>query len=121
MGISRRDAILGSSAGVLTLAGPRAIDWIWGWLSPKRNPPQVVLNWTPSVSTDVTGYRIYRGPTATGPFELIANLVGKDINTFTDMGVRRGQVYYYVATAYNSAGESDRSNQAMATIPRYAQ
>jgi hypothetical protein len=75
----------------------------------------VLLTWTASVSPDVTGYKVYRGTSATGPYSPIATLGGA--TSFTDNNVQSGQTYYYVVTAVNGSGESAFSNQAQAIIP----
>src|SRR5207248_2472505 len=70
------------------------------------------LNW--SASTGATGYRIYRSQTNGGQYLLDSDL---STTTFKDFTVLSGQTYYYVVTAYATAGESAFSNQATAVIP----
>jgi hypothetical protein len=73
----------------------------------------VTLNWTDG-DTGLTGFNIYRGAIAGGPYSKIVSATGL---TYTDSGVTSGQTYYYVVTAINAAGESAYSNEAKATIP----
>ncbi len=77
----------------------------------------VILNWVASVSSNVIGYNVYRSTTSGGPYTKL-NTALVTTTTFTDTTVQRGQTYYYVARAVDSANnESGNSNQASATIP----
>lgn len=80
-------------------------------------PHSVSLNWTASMSSNVTGYNVYRGTQAGGPYtKLTASPVAG--TSYTDLTVLAGQTYYYVTTAVNSNNvESAYSNQAQAVIP----
>lgn len=77
----------------------------------------VTLTWSPSPSTGVTGYNVYRAPEGGGSFSRInGSLVSG--TTYTDATVEAGQSYYYVVTAENSqAIESADSSQVTALIP----
>jgi fibronectin type 3 domain-containing protein len=75
---------------------------------------QVSLSWMPplvSGGADVTGYKLYRGPTATDQ-SLIA-VLGTALE-FTDTGLANGTTYHYSVTALNSKGESLHSLDASA-------
>ena len=77
----------------------------------------VDLSWNASTSTSVTGYNVYRGGAATGPFSKINPALNTSMN-FSDSTVQSGQTYYYVTTAVDSAGvESSYSNQVQAAVP----
>jgi hypothetical protein len=74
------------------------------------------LNWTASTSSNLTGYKVYRGTTSGGPYTLVTTL--GLVTGYTDTAVQAGQIYYYVMTAVASTGmESAYSNQTQATIP----
>ena len=75
------------------------------------------LSWTASTSTNVAGYRIYRGGASGGPYTLLnPSLVSG--TSFTDANVQAGQTYYYVTTSVDSSNvESAYSNQALAIVP----
>jgi len=78
----------------------------------------VDLNWSPSTSTNITGYNVYRGLTSGGPYSKVnsGGLVASTV--FTDSSVASGQAYYYVVTAVDSSGtESGDSNQTQAVVP----
>ncbi|MGO4692097.1 PA14 domain-containing protein [Glaciibacter sp. 2TAF33] len=73
------------------------------------------LDWTPSTSSDTTGYRVYRGTTpgvtATGTPKSGTTLLTQPF--YVDASVTSGTTYYYVVTAVDAAGnESAVSNEA---------
>jgi hypothetical protein len=72
---------------------------------------QVSLSWTGSASA--SGYNIKRGLASGGPYSLLTTTVQA---SYTDTSVNIGTTYYYVVTAFNSAGESGNSNEASATL-----
>lgn len=75
----------------------------------------VDLTWSPSTSTDISGYAVYRGLTSDGPFTMLTTTAA---TTYTDNNVQSGQTYYYVLTAVDSNNvESGFSTPASATIP----
>lgn len=77
----------------------------------------VALNWSPSTSTNIAGYNIYRGSVSGGPY-LQINSSLDPATTDTDASVQAGQTYYYVVAAVDSTGsESAYSNQVAAVIP----
>jgi Abnormal spindle-like microcephaly-assoc'd, ASPM-SPD-2-Hydin len=78
----------------------------------------VALSWTPSTTSTVIGYNVYRG-TVSGTYSRInASAVGG--TSYSDSTVQSGEniTYYYVVTAVDSSGvESTVSNQATALVP----
>jgi fibronectin type 3 domain-containing protein len=74
---------------------------------------QVGLTWTPSASTGVVGYNVYRGTTSGGPYAKINNAIVA-APAFTDMTVVHGTTYFYVVTAVDSNLESVNSNEVSA-------
>jgi fibronectin type 3 domain-containing protein len=77
----------------------------------------VNLSWTPSPSSDVVGYNVYRGTISGGPYtKLTSSPLPSALDT--DTTVASGQTYYYVVTAVDSSNnESADSNQAVASVP----
>jgi fibronectin type 3 domain-containing protein len=76
----------------------------------------VDLSWQASTS-NVAGYRVYRGSVSGGPYSLLSSSV-VPTTTFRDGTVLGGYTYYYVVTAIDSSNiESGYSNEAVATIP----
>ncbi len=79
----------------------------------------VTLNWTPSVSADVSGYNLYKcigACSPTDPFSKI-NTVPVAGNTYTDSLVTAGATYTYAATAVSATAESVKSGTAGAVVP----
>jgi hypothetical protein len=77
----------------------------------------VSLTWTPSTSSTVVGYNVYRATTSGGPY---AKVNGSSVaaTTYSDGSVASGQTYYYVATAVDSSNlESAYSTQAKSVVP----
>jgi len=71
---------------------------------------QVTLMWTGSAGA--TSYYVKRATVSGGPYTQIATVAATN---YLDSVVTNGAVYFYVVTAYNSAGESGNSAQASAT------
>lgn len=77
----------------------------------------VNLSWNASTSTSITGYNVYRGGSATGPYSKINAALDQSMN-YSDSTVQSGKTYYYVTTAVDSSGaESSYSNQVQAAVP----
>ena len=71
---------------------------------------QATLTW--SASSGATGYYVKRSTTTGGPYTQVASTSSA---TFTDTGLTNGTKYFYVVSAYNSAGESANSPEVNAT------
>ncbi len=79
-------------------------------------PHAVLLNWSPSTSSNVVGYNAYRGTTSGGPYTKLNSSPIRG-TTYTDDAVQAGQAFYYVATAIDSNNaESAYSNEASAVV-----
>jgi hypothetical protein len=80
------------------------------------NPHTVTLNWTTSVTPNVT-YNVYRGAASGGPYTKLNSspIAG---SSYLDSTALAGQKYFYVATAVNSNNdESAYSAPAQAVVP----
>lgn len=75
---------------------------------------RVTLNWTDN-SNNETGFRIEM-KTGTGSYSEIA-AVGADVTTFTSTGLNSDTTYTYQVRAYNTAGNSEPSNELTVTTP----
>jgi fibronectin type 3 domain-containing protein len=71
---------------------------------------EVSLTW--SASSGATGYYVQRATVSGGPYVQIAV---PSANNYTNSGLTNGTTYYYVVSAFNSAGQSANSSQASAT------
>lgn len=68
-------------------------------------------------ATSILPVNIYRGTVSSGPYTKL-NTTPLASPNYVDLAVNAGGVYYYVATAINSAGvESIYSNEVMTTVP----
>jgi len=57
---------------------------------------------------DVTGYKVYYG---TDPGNYTNNIDVGNVTQYNISGLEEGPTYYFVARAYNDAGESENSNE----------
>ena len=71
---------------------------------------QVSFTW--NASAGATGYYVKRATVSGGPYTQIA---APSTTSYTDTGLANGTAYYYVVSAFNSAGQSANSSQASAT------
>ncbi|MGA1820648.1 MAG: fibronectin type III domain-containing protein [Thermoplasmatota archaeon] len=65
--------------------------------------------------TMITGYFVYKG-IASGELDLLVELAATS-TAYVDIDVEAGQTYYYHVTAKNEKGESDPTEEVMATLP----
>ena len=76
----------------------------------------IVLTWTQSTASGITGNKVYRG-TVSGTYTLLYTAT-VPIVTYTDVGLPAATKYYYVVTAVASGSnpsESAYSNEASGT------
>jgi len=71
---------------------------------------QVSLSWT--ASNGATLYYVKRSTTSGGPYPQISS---PSATSYTDTGLTNGIRYFYVVSAYNSAGQSANSSEVNAT------
>jgi fibronectin type 3 domain-containing protein len=79
-------------------------------LSATAGNAQVSLAWT--ASSGATSYYVKRATVSGGPYTQVATPGGA---SYVDPGLTNGTKYYYVVSAYNSAGESANSSEVSAT------
>jgi hypothetical protein len=66
----------------------------------------VLLSWREVDAPDRKGYRVYRGATPDGPFELLAEVAG---SSYADGAAAPGETYFYSVTAIDDAPEINES------------
>jgi Fibronectin type III domain len=76
-----------------------------------------MLAWEAS-SGEVTGYKVYYG-TAQGTYNQNKNVGNVTQYSLSSLPLTEKQTYYFVARAYNAAGESGNSNMVSWTVPDY--
>jgi fibronectin type 3 domain-containing protein len=77
----------------------------------------VVLSWTMSSTTSVTGYRIYRWEVVAGGSEDYQLLDSSDATEYEDRAVRNGQEYSYKVAALNLLGLEGNQSSARSATP----
>jgi hypothetical protein len=76
----------------------------------------VTLTWNANTENDLAGYKIYRATASGGYGAPIATLQG-NVTTYIAAGLQVGTTYFFVVTAYDSAGnESALSNEVNKSI-----
>ncbi len=85
---------------------------VTAWAPPLR-AGEVTLEWDPSPSTGVTGYRIYYG---TAPHEYKQTIEVGLVTSHTLKELDDGVTYYFAVTAFNADSESEFSNEVSTTI-----
>lgn len=111
----------GASSGTLTVASNAAALKIpltgTGTQQASTSQHSVTLTWSPSTSSDVIGYFVYRRTGSTGGFAKVQGTVDS-ATSFTDSNVADGQTYFYVVTSVAAGdAESTFSSQVEVTIP----
>jgi fibronectin type 3 domain-containing protein len=75
----------------------------------------IKLSWTPAVSTNVAGYKIYYG---TQSLSYSNSIAAGNVTNLTVAGFCPGKTYYFSATTYDSAGnESSFASETSYTVP----
>jgi hypothetical protein len=78
----------------------------------------VNLSWTPSSTSGVVGYNIYRGSTSGGESSTPLNSAPVGATAFTDEGVTAGSTYYYIVTAVGADdAQSSASGETSTAVP----
>jgi len=70
---------------------------------------EITLTWT-NTANNASGVRVYRKREESGTYKEVA-ILGANEDTYVDLGLAFDVTYYYYVLAYNSAGESSRSNE----------
>jgi hypothetical protein len=74
------------------------------------------LDWTPTVDTYASGYKVLRGTTSGGPYTEIGTATPYTTTTYTDNTAAAGTRYYYVLETYFQSWLSVYSNEANAAV-----
>ena len=77
---------------------------------------EMTVEWSenPNPANNETGFEIYRGTSAGGPYKMIA-LVGANVLTYSNTGLNPNSTYYYIIRAVNENGAAAVSNEAVGT------
>lgn len=85
--------------------------------APGPGAPKIKLNWTVTVDSYASGYRVFRSTTSGGPYTQIKELTPATEIKYTDNTVTTGTTYYYVLRSFYQNWESVNSNEASALAP----
>ena len=82
-------------------------------IASKLSSSEISLSWSPSISTDVSGYNIYRAVASLGPYTKVGTTT---TTSYVDTRLTTGTTYYYVVKAFDGVPlESGASGEASAT------
>lgn len=107
---------VGEGAAAVVASTPRTSPAVPTNLSAKAGDTQVALSWDAPSSDGgavVSGYRVYRGSSAEGPWGLVGSPTATN---FVDRGLTNGTTYWYRVTAVNEVGEGAGAN--ISALPR---
>jgi len=110
----------GTYNGIITIAASGSTN------SPRQIPVSLTLSastagtaaltWNASTESDLTGYKVYRG-TGSGTYGAPIATLPRTTTNYTATGLQNGTTYFFVITAYDSAGnESTYSNEVSKSI-----
>ena len=115
------DGRVSSTASPVTSATsaplPAAPEGLRGW---SRQPRSIPLTWDPSPSPTVAGYIVERSPNPSGPFEVIAELDGRQSTHLLDTGLGDLRVLYYRVSARNLGGERGAPSDVLRAVTKPA-
>ncbi len=89
----------------------------WGILNAQPHPSATLTwSWVQSGGDPATGFHVLRATTTGGPYVLMGTTPANMLS-YIDTAVQSGTTYFYVVTAFNSAGDSPRSNEVACLPP----
>ncbi len=77
----------------------------------------IKVSWTPSVSSQVDGYRVAIGTTSGGPYPTVANVSGNSASSATFGGLAGNTRYYGIVTATRASWTSPPTSQVSVLTP----
>jgi fibronectin type 3 domain-containing protein len=96
---------------------PAPPDGMRAW---SRQPRQVPLTWNASRDPVVAGYTVERSPNPGGPFEVVAELDGRQSTHLLDAGLGDLRVLYYRVSARNLGGERGTPSEVLRAVTKPA-
>ena len=85
--------------------------------APGPGAPKIKLNWTATVDSYASGYRVFRSTNPGGPYTQIKELTPATTTSHTDTTATTGTTYYYLLRTFFQNWESANSNEASAVAP----
>ncbi|RBL88014.1 fibronectin type III domain-containing protein [Chitinophaga flava] len=101
---------------VIKASGTPAPDPATNAIARADSKTQITIDWSrnPNPATSETGYEVYRGSAAGGPYTLVG-ITGSGVTTFSNSGLNPNKTYYFVIRAVNDNGAAVASNETSAT------
>lgn len=81
-------------------------------------PRSVPLSWEASRDPHVTGYALYRSPTAAGPFELLAIVEGRHHTEYVDHKLGDLRVFYYQVAARRTQASEGVASESVRAVTK---
>ncbi len=85
-----------------------------------RQPRSIPLTWNPSRDPNVAGYTVERSPNPGGPFEVVAELDGRQSTHLLDTGLGDLRVLYYRVSSRNPGDERGVPSGALRAVTKPA-
>ena len=96
---------------------PAPPDGLRAW---SRQPRSIPLTWNPSPDPVVAGYTVERSPNPAGPFEVVAELEGRQSTHLLDTGLGDLRVLYYRVSSRNLGGERGTPSELLRAVTKPA-
>ena len=96
---------------------PAPPEGLRGW---SRQPRSIPLTWDPSSDPTVSGYTVERSPNPGGPFEVIAELDGRQSAHLLDSGLGDLRVLYYRVSSRNPSGVRGAPSDVLRAVTKPA-
>ena len=111
--VNSSTATLGNNSATITITGSGQIRTVAVTLT--LNAPatsSATLQWNANGETDLAGYKVYRATSSGGYVSGPIATLPPNVTSYQVVGLQLGTTYYFVITAYDSAGnESQYSNE----------
>jgi fibronectin type 3 domain-containing protein len=85
-----------------------------------RQPRSIPLTWEPARNPVVAGYVVERSPNPAGPFEVVADLDGRQSTHLLDTGLGDLRVLYYRVASRNLGGERGAPSDVLRAVTKPA-
>ena len=85
-----------------------------------RQPRSIPLTWNPSRDPTVAGYTVERSPNPGGPFEVVAELDGRQSTHLLDAGLGNLRVLHYRVSSRNLGGERGAPSEVLRAVTKPA-
>lgn len=85
-----------------------------------RQPRSIPVSWEPSRDPVVAGYTVERSPNPGGPFEVVAELEGRQSTDLLDTGLGDLRVLYYRVSCINLGGERGPASEVLRAVTKPA-